>query len=433
MQSSSSAHNFGEVFQPARTVGLCRRFRTVPKGKDYLAVEVSILRKLYSEHGSLKDQRQITATGTRWHRSNHLFESCPRGKARGKGLCKCERIQEFVQKIALACQAPGTAWAFWYCDLRSRDLSLGERTHQIFVKRPRHSSKARYRSTFSSGNPVTRPKSKRRELWDALKDWDPEGEPLRHSTLYQFDNMPLDRAIKSNSADTRLEMFDTKSTIPNPSVRRSGYPSFYSTESTSLSTGRTSSTAATDLEYKTPATSEHTRSDREHAAYFSSLIDPVIQSNGISEEPLGIGKRPPAAPQHTEPQPSAQHRILPLLYSDVTKLQPTIPASPGDGGASWPVTNPCMEHSIGPYSLPSASETKREAYFQKRVDPQAREIHVQRAQIGSFPRNPSSLDSVAPKTGSKSISNTPQRPILRRRRGFKHQNMLDFRSSRNAA
>ena len=99
--------------------------------------------------------------------------------------------------------------------------------------------------------------------------------PLQHKELQ-----------KSNSfLDTRLEMFDTKSTIPNPSVRRSGYPSFDSTESTSLSTGRTSSTAATDLEYKTPATSEHTRSDREHAAYFSSLIDPVIQSNGISEEP----------------------------------------------------------------------------------------------------------------------------------------------------
>ena len=82
------------------------------------------------------------------------------------------------KKIALACQAPGTAWAFWYCDLRSRDLSLGERTHQIFVKRPRHSSKARYRSTFSSGNSVTRPKSKYRELWDGFERLGPRGRTV---------------------------------------------------------------------------------------------------------------------------------------------------------------------------------------------------------------------------------------------------------------
>jgi hypothetical protein len=162
-----------------------------------------------------------------------------------------------------------------------------------------------------------------------------------------------------------------------------------------------------------------------------SLIDPVTQSNGISGEPLGIGKKPPPAPQDL----STLSPSLPLLYSDVIMLQPTIPASPGDGGSSWLVTKPCMEHSIRPYLLPSASETKREAHFQKRVKPQARETHVQRAQIDSIPRSPSILDSVAPKTGSESISNTPQCPILRHRPGFKHQNVTCWTSdaSRNAA
>jgi hypothetical protein len=260
--------NFGEVFQPTQTISLCRPFRTVPKGKDYLAVEVSILRKLYSEHGSLKDRKQITATGTRWHRSNQLFEPCPRGKARGKGPCKCERIQEFVPKRSLwPVRLPGPLG-------RSGAVIFGQGTSRWVSQLTRSLSNVRdtpqKQDTVLPSHPATLLPALSRNAENSgmdLKDWDPEGVPLRHSTLYQIENMPLDRAIKPNSADTRLENLDTKSTILNPSVRRSGYPSFRRTESTSLSTGQTSNTAATDLEYITPATSEHTRSDREHAAY----------------------------------------------------------------------------------------------------------------------------------------------------------------------
>ena len=111
---------FQEAIQPTADVRLCPRLKTLPKGKDYLAMEVNTLQKLYLESGSSEqeDQAQLTLLGTQLHRSTHLFEPCPSTSKRStarEGSCACERVQQVVFKKSNAkitkLQCPGTSGA----------------------------------------------------------------------------------------------------------------------------------------------------------------------------------------------------------------------------------------------------------------------------------------------------------------------------------
>ena len=103
---------FGEVFRPSlrnSNCQLCPTFRTMPRGKDFLSIEVSTLQQMYIRQGSRQTQQKLTAYGMQWKRSSHLFESCPlmkRSRFKKGAVCTCLRIQEFALMNASR-QPPG--------------------------------------------------------------------------------------------------------------------------------------------------------------------------------------------------------------------------------------------------------------------------------------------------------------------------------------
>ncbi|KAF2814371.1 uncharacterized protein BDZ99DRAFT_516970 [Mytilinidion resinicola] len=85
------------IIDPHPSVRLCKQFKELPKYKDYLAIQSTTLEEMYLESGSAEDREQVTITGLQLHRSQHLFESCPRSTAHTDS-CKCDRIQQLVPK-----------------------------------------------------------------------------------------------------------------------------------------------------------------------------------------------------------------------------------------------------------------------------------------------------------------------------------------------
>ncbi|KAF7513369.1 hypothetical protein GJ744_009790 [Endocarpon pusillum] len=83
---------------------LCSLWRTVPKGKDYLAASVKTLKDLYDVAGCRLDQTYLTSTHLQWHRGNStLFEPC---KTPGAYRCQCIRLQRIVPKSAIGRVVP---------------------------------------------------------------------------------------------------------------------------------------------------------------------------------------------------------------------------------------------------------------------------------------------------------------------------------------
>ncbi|KAF2500867.1 hypothetical protein BU16DRAFT_602962 [Lophium mytilinum] len=85
------------IIGPHPSVRLCKQFKELPKHKDYLAIQSTTLEEMYLESGSAEDREQVTLTGLQLHRSQHLFERCPRSTAHTDS-CKCDRIQQLVPK-----------------------------------------------------------------------------------------------------------------------------------------------------------------------------------------------------------------------------------------------------------------------------------------------------------------------------------------------
>jgi hypothetical protein len=94
---------FHEAILPEADRGFCSVFKTLPKGKDYLAMEVKKLRSLYEESGSHEHGTlaQITISGTQLQQSAHVFDPCPKISKRSKTgphSCVCERVQQLMFK-----------------------------------------------------------------------------------------------------------------------------------------------------------------------------------------------------------------------------------------------------------------------------------------------------------------------------------------------
>jgi hypothetical protein len=86
---------FGELLRPTKDT--CPLYRSIPKGRDFLGVEVSFLAAMYEESGSSRDQERLTSTGWAWHRPSLLFEPCPSQCSSETGdTCHCDRIQDFL-------------------------------------------------------------------------------------------------------------------------------------------------------------------------------------------------------------------------------------------------------------------------------------------------------------------------------------------------
>lgn len=92
---------FSEAIRPGTDSGLCTGFKTVPKGKDYLAMKVTKLESLYEESGSHERGNliQLTLSGIELQQSTHLFGPCPNVSNRSKSReesCRCERAQHLI-------------------------------------------------------------------------------------------------------------------------------------------------------------------------------------------------------------------------------------------------------------------------------------------------------------------------------------------------
>ena len=86
------ATGFDDIIKPVSNLSnLCRHWRTLPKGKDYLAVGVPILEMLYSEAGSHLTRKHLSTSHHQWHRGSVLFEHCSDTTS---CRCKCDRTQQ---------------------------------------------------------------------------------------------------------------------------------------------------------------------------------------------------------------------------------------------------------------------------------------------------------------------------------------------------
>ena len=86
------ASELGDIIRPrSESAGLCREWRRLPKGKDYLAVCVSMLEIFYAKAGHRHDHQYLTSAKLQWHRGPVLFENCANIASNS---CTCDRLQQ---------------------------------------------------------------------------------------------------------------------------------------------------------------------------------------------------------------------------------------------------------------------------------------------------------------------------------------------------
>lgn len=89
------ASGLGEVIRPrVEDKGLCALWRTMPKGKDYLAASIPILEKLHKRTGPPKNHKYMLSHRLCWHSPSIIFESCAESKR--SNSCTCYRLQELI-------------------------------------------------------------------------------------------------------------------------------------------------------------------------------------------------------------------------------------------------------------------------------------------------------------------------------------------------
>ena len=99
-----------EVIKPVSDLSnLCHAWRTLPKGKDFLAAGVPMMELLFSEAGSRLSHEHLSASHLQWHRGAVLFEPCSGDTSH---RCNCDRTQQIYHdslfKTFGHVQLPGT-------------------------------------------------------------------------------------------------------------------------------------------------------------------------------------------------------------------------------------------------------------------------------------------------------------------------------------
>ncbi|KAF4537432.1 Pfs domain protein [Lasiodiplodia theobromae] len=102
------ANGFEDLILPSTTTAahhLCHRYRTVPKGKDFLATTIKSLTDLYTVAGSPLDRTYLTSSSKlQWHVGSgcstpgNLFGPC---STPASFRCKCERLSQIVPSTAI--------------------------------------------------------------------------------------------------------------------------------------------------------------------------------------------------------------------------------------------------------------------------------------------------------------------------------------------
>lgn len=86
------ASGLGDIIRPrSESAELCRKWRSLPKGKDYLAVCVSMLEIFYAKAGHRQDHQYLTSAKLQWHLGSMLFEPCA---DIASNCCQCDRLQQ---------------------------------------------------------------------------------------------------------------------------------------------------------------------------------------------------------------------------------------------------------------------------------------------------------------------------------------------------
>lgn len=104
VQDSDALTLFGSGFEdliqpPSGAEGLCHRWRTMPKEKDYLGIKVETLLDLYKKSGCRLSQEFLTPSHLKWHRgASTLFEPCESPET---FQCQCDRVQEITASVAV--------------------------------------------------------------------------------------------------------------------------------------------------------------------------------------------------------------------------------------------------------------------------------------------------------------------------------------------
>jgi len=91
------ASGFGDIIRPsdeACSLGLCKKWNSVPKGKDYLAASIPMMIQLFDRAGSRVSRKHLTSTHLRWNPGQILWEPCENSKSYH---CNCDRVQGIVQ------------------------------------------------------------------------------------------------------------------------------------------------------------------------------------------------------------------------------------------------------------------------------------------------------------------------------------------------
>jgi hypothetical protein len=79
---------FGEIIKPSKDANsLCKNWKHVPTGKDYLVVCTSTLKEICKRHGNHSSKPMELANGIYWHKPDKLFEPCQCKSA------SCDRVQ----------------------------------------------------------------------------------------------------------------------------------------------------------------------------------------------------------------------------------------------------------------------------------------------------------------------------------------------------
>jgi hypothetical protein len=302
--------NFGEVLQPAQSFKLCPTFRTVPQGKDYLVVETSTLQMLFAEQGSLETQQQLTAAGTQWHRSTHLFEACPPMGGGNIGVCQCERIQEFIPKNAFGrIRAPGRlensgAVIFGHGSSRwPRDIANSWMSLKNSLKREESQLP---RQTQASGSTLTKIQK------DLSRGSTSSG--LAQKTVISLVSV---EEGSSTTTSTDLQSLDPQSNASRPIQQSPRILSFQYSEKTGSSTGLSSNRINADLEFMTPATSVPNGSEDGHETYLSLDAKPQIRQD-IRKMESGEGEYSPKKVSDP-PLPSGSRKHEQIRYTDAAR------------------------------------------------------------------------------------------------------------------
>lgn len=86
------ASGLGEVIRPKSGLeGLCQAWRSLPKDKDFLAINVPMLENFYAKAGHRHDRQYLTSGKLQWHQGSNLFDPCSSMTSSG---CKCDRTQQ---------------------------------------------------------------------------------------------------------------------------------------------------------------------------------------------------------------------------------------------------------------------------------------------------------------------------------------------------